>query len=195
MVDSQHSRDETFESAARTLDTLRLVQIREITIKSAIYIATTRQGRSRVFSTLVGKGHAPATNSTGICRICSHRGTAPLSAIANPKTLMTINGAAWRRARAYMRSRYGRTWRWHDLRGAFITSVALNSGGILAQTLARHSDFATTQLYIEVADEMRRLAAARISDRAQDFAANENRRQDPQTAKFAPKPGRRKALK
>ena len=115
-----------------------------------------------------------------------------MSAIANPKTLMTINGAAWRRARAYMRKVYGRTWRWHDLRGAFITSVALNSGGGVAQNLARHSDFATTQLYIEVADEMRRLAADRIGDRA---IANENRLQDPQTAKFAPKPGRRKALK
>lgn len=96
---------------------------------------------------------------------------------------------AWRRARAYMRSRYGRTWRWHDLRAAFITSVAMNSGGVVAQNMARHSDFATTQLYIEVADEMRRLAADRIGDRA---IANENRLQDPLTAEFAAKPGRRK---
>lgn len=102
---------------------------------------------------------------------------------------------AWRRARAFMQEKYGRTWRWHDLRAAFITHVAMESGGIVAQNMARHSDFETTQAYIAVADEMRRLAADRISDRAQLVAANESRLQDPLTAQFAPTPGKRKALK
>lgn len=112
----------------------------------------------------------------------------PFVAIAKP-------GHAWDRARAFMRAKYGRTWRWHDLRGAFITSVALNSGGIVAQQMARHSDFDTTQAYIEVADEMRRLAADRISDRAQLLAANDSPQQDSTTLRFAAQPGRRKPLK
>lgn len=99
--------------------------------------------------------------------------------------------AAWNRARAFMREKYGRTWRWHDLRGAFISNVALESGGVVAQTLARHSDFSTTQLYIEVADEMRRLAAERISDNARAIAENESPLQDSLTQGFAPKPGAR----
>ena len=109
-------------------------------------------------------------------------------AIAKPRS-------AWRRARAFMAATYGRTWRWHDLRAAFITSVALNSGGVVAQQLARHSDFDTTQGYIEVADEMRRLAAERISDRAFAIAPIENHQQNSPTARFAAAQGRRKALK
>lgn len=103
--------------------------------------------------------------------------------------------SAWRRARKFMQAKYGRTWRWHDLRGAFITHVALNNAGVVAQQLARHSDFATTQGYIEVADEIRRLAADRISDRALLIAANESPQHDPTTLKFAASPGRRKLLK
>lgn len=101
--------------------------------------------------------------------------------------------SAWRRARAFMAAKYGRTWRWHDLRAAFITGVALESGGQVAQNLAGHSDFATTQLYIEVADEMRRLAADRVGDRAQRLSA-ESPQQESTTARFAPKPGRRTDL-
>ena len=67
-----------------------------------------------------------------------------------------------------MRAKYGRTWRWHDLRAAVITHVAMTSGGMMAQTLARHGDPQTTQGYIEVADGMRRLAADRIAARAGD---------------------------
>lgn len=102
--------------------------------------------------------------------------------------------SAWRRARAFMRKKYGKTWRWHDLRAAFITNVALESGGIVAQNLARHSDFATTQGYIQVADEMRRLAAGRISDRAQALAAAETCLQDSLTESFSPQQGRRNDL-
>jgi hypothetical protein len=101
--------------------------------------------------------------------------------------------SAWRRAHAFMRAKYGRTWRWHDLRAAFITQVALHSGGIVAQNLARHSSFSTTQGYIDVADEMRRLAADRISAKA--LGAGESPLQKSLTMKFAATPGRRKSLK
>lgn len=98
---------------------------------------------------------------------------------------------AWRRARAFMQAKYGRTWRWHDLRAAFITSVAVNSGGIVAQNLARHSDFATTQGYIEVADEVRRLAAERISTHGQEIANKQIHYQNSLPDEFAPAQGRR----
>jgi integrase len=103
--------------------------------------------------------------------------------------------AAWSRARSFMQAHYGRTWRWHDLRGAFISQVAMESGGVVAQTLARHSDFSTTQLYIEVADEMRRMAADRIGQRALLLGQIESPRQNSQTAQFAPSQGRKKSLK
>lgn len=102
-------------------------------------------------------------------------------------------GHAWDRARAFMRTKYGRTWRWHDLRAAFITHVAMESGSLAAQAAARHSDSSTTQGYIAVADEHRRMAADRISARA--MAANESRLRDPLTSEFMPQQGRRKALK
>lgn len=102
--------------------------------------------------------------------------------------------AAWKRARAFMQAKYGKTWRWHDLRGAFISRVAVQSGGVVAQALARHSSFATTQLYIEVADEMRRLAADRISQDAQLLGEIKSPLQESLTAQFAPKPGRRTDL-
>jgi hypothetical protein len=36
-------------------------------------------------------------------------------------------------------AKFGRRFRWHDTRAAFITHVALTSGAIAAQKLARHS--------------------------------------------------------
>lgn len=60
---------------------------------------------------------------------------------------------------------YGRRFRWHDLRASFITHIAMTSGQLAAQALARHSDYATTQAYVEVADEMRRTAAERVIQR------------------------------
>ena len=59
----------------------------------------------------------------------------------------------------------GCRWRWHDLRAAFITHGALTSGAVTAQVLARHSNFETTQAYIDVADEARRIAAERTAER------------------------------
>jgi site-specific recombinase XerC len=60
---------------------------------------------------------------------------------------------------------FGARWRWHDLRAAFLTHIAMTSGPLAAQALARHSDFDTTRAYIKVADEMMRLAADRASER------------------------------
>jgi hypothetical protein len=60
---------------------------------------------------------------------------------------------------------FGRRWPWHDLRAAFITHVAITSGALAAQTLARHSDFDTTRAYIEVANEVMRQAADRAVER------------------------------
>jgi hypothetical protein len=60
---------------------------------------------------------------------------------------------------------FGARWRWHDLRAAFITHIAMTSGPMAAQTLARHTDFDTTRAYIAVADEAVRAAAAKASER------------------------------
>lgn len=73
--------------------------------------------------------------------------------------------SAWRTAMNAIEKRYGKRWRWHDIRAAYITQVALTSGPIAAQSLARHQDFKTTQGYIEVADEVRRAAAELASER------------------------------
>lgn len=72
---------------------------------------------------------------------------------------------AWSRIMKAIEKKHGRRFRWHDLRAAYITQVARTSGGIAAQALARHSDFATTQAYIEIADEDRRAAAAKAANR------------------------------
>lgn len=72
---------------------------------------------------------------------------------------------AWKTAMKKIEAEFGRRWRWHDLRAAFITHIALTSGPLAAQKLARHSDFDTTRAYIEVADEMTRMAADRAAER------------------------------
>jgi integrase len=78
--------------------------------------------------------------------------------IKNPKS-------AWRTAMKRIEAKYGARYRWHDIRAAFITHVAITSGGIAAQALARHSDFSTTRAYIHVADEVKRAAANRAAVR------------------------------
>jgi integrase len=72
---------------------------------------------------------------------------------------------AWKRAMKIVEATFGRRFRWHDLRASFITHIAMTSGQLAAQALARHSDYATTQAYVEVADEMRRTAAERAINR------------------------------
>ncbi len=74
--------------------------------------------------------------------------------IKSPKT-------AWTTAMKTIMAEFGARWRWHDIRAAFITHVALTSGPIPAQRFARHRDFKTTQRYIEIADSQMRDAAER----------------------------------
>jgi integrase len=66
---------------------------------------------------------------------------------------------AWKRVMDHIQAQTGRRYRWHDVRAAFITHVALTSGPVAAQRMARHSDYETTQAYVEVADKIRRGAA------------------------------------
>jgi integrase len=73
--------------------------------------------------------------------------------------------SSWTRAMAEIEKKYGRRCRWHDIRAAYITQVALTSGAIAAQKLARHSDFKTTAGYVDVADDVMRAAAEKASER------------------------------
>jgi integrase len=73
--------------------------------------------------------------------------------------------SGWDRAMDIIERERGCRWRWHDLRAAYITHVALTSGAVTAQVLARHSNFETTRAYIDVSDESRRIAAERTAAR------------------------------
>lgn len=73
--------------------------------------------------------------------------------------------SAWRTAMEKIEQEFGQRWRWHDLRAAFITHIAMTSGPLAAQKLARHADFDTTRAYIAVADELARTAANRAVER------------------------------
>jgi hypothetical protein len=48
---------------------------------------------------------------------------------------------AWKTAMKTVQAEFGARWRWHDIRAAFITQIALTSGPAAAQALARHSDY------------------------------------------------------
>lgn len=82
----------------------------------------------------------------------------PWRAMKNPRR-------AWRTAMKKVQEKYGKDWRWHDMRAAFITHIAITCGSIPAQKLARHSLFETTQAYIEVGDEVLRNAAEQAGAR------------------------------
>jgi hypothetical protein len=82
----------------------------------------------------------------------------PWRPIANPKS-------AWKTAMTKIEAEFGARWRWHDLRAAFITHVAITAGPLAAQTMARHADFDTTLAYIEVANPVTRQAAEAASQR------------------------------
>lgn len=73
--------------------------------------------------------------------------------------------SAWATAMKIIKAEFGAKWRWHDIRAAYITHVAITSGAVAAQTMARHSNYETTRAYIEVADETRRVAAERTAER------------------------------
>ncbi len=80
---------------------------------------------------------------------------------ATPAQWKPIAGSrtAWKRVMDAIEKDTGRRYRWHDVRAAFITHVALTAGAVAAQRMARHSDYETTQAYVEVADTIRRGAA------------------------------------
>lgn len=78
--------------------------------------------------------------------------------IKEPKT-------AWRTIMDKVETKFGRRYRWHDIRAAYISYVAIKSGGPVAQALARHSDLRTTQAYIHVADSFQREGANRAAER------------------------------
>lgn len=72
---------------------------------------------------------------------------------------------AWRRIMDLVEAKHGARYRFHDLRAAFITQVALNASPAAAQAAARHSEYRTTEGYVEVADAIRRSAAEAATDR------------------------------
>jgi integrase len=91
-------------------------------------------------------------------RDAEKRAKAEWRPIASPKT-------AWRTAMKAIEKAYGKRWRWHDIRAAFITQVAITSGAVAAQKLARHKNYTTTEGYIEVADPVTRAAAEHAGER------------------------------
>lgn len=72
---------------------------------------------------------------------------------------------SWARAMRAVEAKFGRRWRWHDVRASFITHVAMTSGQFAAQTLARHGSYSTTRLYVEAAEDFTRQAANRVTAR------------------------------
>lgn len=72
---------------------------------------------------------------------------------------------SWARIMKAVKKKHGQTWRLRDMRSSFITQVAIEVGPKAAQAMARHSDFDTTESYIEVADKIRRAAAEAATDR------------------------------
>ena len=96
--------------------------------------------------------------------------------------------SGWDRAMDTIEREMGCRWRWHDLRAAYITHVALTSGAVTAQALARHSNFETTLAYIDVADEFRRMAAERTAERPALLAARKSLTKVPDSARQGPDP-------
>jgi hypothetical protein len=95
--------------------------------------------------------------------------TAKWVPIKSPKT-------AWRTAMTKVEKTYGKRWRWHDIRAAYITHVAMTSGPLPARELARHQSFKTTEGYIAVANDVVRLAVEQASNRPALIAPSALRR-------------------
>ena len=89
----------------------------------------------------------------------------PEALAAEPWVSIKQPRRAWARIMKLIEEQGGSRYRWHDIRAAFITNVALSSGPLAAQRLARHSSFSTTQAYIAVADPITREAATRTAQR------------------------------
>lgn len=89
----------------------------------------------------------------------------PANQAQEPWLPMKSPKTAWATAMDKIEEEFGRRWRWHDIRAAYITQVALTAGPVAAQHLARHSEYRTTQGYVAVADETLRAGANMAADR------------------------------
>ena len=70
----------------------------------------------------------------------------------------------WSTAMKRIEKTMGQKWRWHNIRAACITHIAMTSGSLAAQTLARYVDFDMARDYIEVANQPTRDAAERATE-------------------------------
>ncbi len=89
----------------------------------------------------------------------------PERAAREPWRPITSPKRSWATAMKTIEKEFGRRWRFHDLRAAYITQIVITAGPIAGQRLARHSDYKTTQSYVEVADEVLRAAAEHAGER------------------------------
>lgn len=72
---------------------------------------------------------------------------------------------AWSTAMKVVETELGTRWRWHDIRAAFITQIAVTAGAVAAQQLARHSRLSTTQGYIAAHSSTIKAAADEAANR------------------------------
>lgn len=72
---------------------------------------------------------------------------------------------AWNTVMDKVEKAFGRRYRWHDVRAAYISRIANHVGRLPAQKLARHSDYRTTEAYVLLEDELMRSAANMASAR------------------------------
>ena len=107
------------------------------------------------------RGLVDQANARNVTRLISYRAKPddPWRAIESPKT-------AWRTVMDIAQAAFGRRWRWHDIRAAYISGVANDAGPLAAQRLARHSDYRTTQAYVAVESPLLRSAAQGAGARA-----------------------------
>ncbi|HLY04896.1 MAG TPA: tyrosine-type recombinase/integrase [Rhizomicrobium sp.] len=78
--------------------------------------------------------------------------------IKRPKT-------AWKTAMRKIEAEFGRRYRFHDVRAAFLTHIAETVGPLAAQKMGRHSEYRTTERYVSLGDAQKRKAASAASDR------------------------------
>jgi integrase len=107
----------------------------------------------------------------------------PEDQVKEPWRTVESPKAAWRTAMKRVVKAFGRRYRWHDIRAAYISLVATTSGGPAAKRLARHSDYRTTEAYIHIEDDALRVAAQHASARpALAIVRSGTRIQDSHTA-------------
>lgn len=103
----------------------------------------------------------------GTARLITWQVRRPTPALQAGEPWRTVESPkrAWATAMKTVERAFGRRWRWHDIRAAYISRIANTAGQLAAQTLARHSDYRTTQAYVLVDDNVVRAAASRASER------------------------------